>query len=444
MITHPPHQHPGSTSCNLRPYPQPTDIAARPTVNSTKPPGIFTPFCCEDLGDFDELNWEIFDGGIVHSPSLSQELQNAPGSVGTNLPSTSRIKFSGPIDWHEPTYGVSHITSPKAFESRTYWSSLLAQLQTVDLFVRDALLLNKPAVSNSLASIPAAANLAWLGKRYMHKILDTELPGYPDLQYSEHINLFLKHVNTPQFRRQLDDANTTTCAPTPINMVVDTKRDMLFKTLVHNICAEGHSAAFKKICSDRQGNIQQNIKNYCTYVDEIVARYVELRVVRIDLEYTPMAVQGLTIDQARKDLNRFLNNRRHKKLFAGQMGFIWKLENSDGRGLHFHLISFHIGADLTQQQHLAQQIGEYWIKVTQQRGSYRDCSRSDYSFKRLGIGRLCKGVPEMRANIFSVIKYLCKRDQALSIKGVPVIRHGQFKSSSHGATALFPEGLSLV
>lgn len=428
MAIHSTFNHPESPINNPRAVTPPIRITTHSTVTATKPPGIFTPFSCDGLGDYSELNWETIDGGPVMSHPMVQGVSNSQEPVSTKMPSTFHIKTSGPEVWHQPTDSSTHEASPNPIVIRDFWASLLPLLETVDYFVRDAMRLKRPTVASTVAPSAKPLEMTWLRDRYMTKIFDTELPIYPDFQFSEHVNLFLKHVNTPEFKTELTQAFTATGIHTPRDRkVVEQMVFKLFRSLATNICADGHSAAFKKLCSDRQGNIQRNIKNYCGYVDAILAQNLVLQVLRIDLEYTPAAVQGLSIDQARNDIKRFRNNQRHKKLFAGQKGFIWKMENGDRRGLHFHLILFFVGTEAAQPQFLAKQIGEYWVQVTGLRGSYQDSSQSIYPYKRLGVGMLGQNDLQRRTDLYRVVTYLCKRDQALSVKGVPTIHRGSVK-----------------
>lgn len=397
-------------------------------MSTTKPPGIFTPFSCNDLGDYSELNWEALDGGPVLSHPMVTGVSHTPGPGNPTMPSTFQIRNSGPVQWHQPTNSTTHDAIPNPIVTGAFWSALLPRLETVDHFVRDAMRLKRPTVASAGAPSPKRLEMTWLRDRHMTKILETELPDLPDFQFSEHVNLFLRHFGAPEFKARLAGAFTTTNPPRD-RQVANEMAFNLFSSLAMSICAEGHSAAFKKLCTDRQGNINENIKNYCDYVDAVLARNLVLQVLRIDLTYNPASAQDLSIDQARDDMNRFQNNLRHKKLFAGQRGYIWKMENSNRRGLHFHLISFFANTEAvaSQQQSLAQQIGEYWMKVTGQRGCYQDCSQSDYPYKRMGIGMLNQNDIQRRADLHRIVTYLCKRDQALSIKDVPVIHHGRVK-----------------
>ena len=61
-------------------------------------------------------------------------------------------------------------------------------------------------------------------------------------------------------------------------------------------------------------------------------------VLRIDFEYDKEIAKSVTIKQAKKDRDRYLNNMRNNELFKTVVGYIWKLEDGEQRGLHYQII----------------------------------------------------------------------------------------------------------
>lgn len=402
MINLPPHKNPNPATTGY------TTKSAHLLCNTGSPSKeigaksseVFVP-SLKVLGSYHFVNLEADDSDPVISHRRSQDLNNSSGS-------------ENPSANHSWGGDGSH------------WGGLRDLLEKIEGFVDAAMRLDIPQGLDLHSRRSGNFKLARLKSFYLKRIFEINLPNYPDFQFSEHVHLFMKHFEALEITRKYAELIKPRYPPRPSKDINDITSE-LFSLLARRICAEGHSDAFTKRCRDRQTNIQRNIKNYCDYVDALVERNSPLLVLRIDLEYTRSAVRALTIDQVRNDMKRFLNNQRHKKLFSGQRGFIWKLQNRDLRGLHFHVILFLSDAETTQPQILTQQIGEYWMQVTGDRGCYQDCSKSVYPYQRLGIGKLNLDDAEKLADLHSVVTYLCERDQVLTVKEVSSIHHGRLK-----------------
>lgn len=381
-------------------------------VSVSSLPSGFLPYKTTSLGDYCEFNWEI------------DEI--APENVELD----TQAKFQlGNIVPREPSPTTSSTDQSKVIPSLIkdcYWLLLFSKLQRITFFVQDAMRLHVSATTSKQPQKIEPLEINKLRSAHMTWVLanDFDLPDYPDLQFNEYVHLFIKHYDSPQIRNKFAELQKPSKSMNKLN---DSAFE-LFSLLATSICKEGNSPAFKKICRDRQSNIQRNIKSYCGYVDSIMEKNPRLLILRLDLAYVNTAVQGITIEQVRNDMNRFLNNSRHNKTFADQIGYIWKLQNSDQRGIHYHLIIYFTYKDYYQHQVLAKQIGEYWANITDKRGCYLDCSKSLYPYKRLGVGVV--GLPNdtvKRMDIHNVLTYLGKRDQSLTIKGVRVWRHAVLK-----------------
>lgn len=83
-------------------------------------------------------------------------------------------------------------------------------------------------------------------------------------------------------------------------------------------------------------------------------------VLRIDFGYIAEEREKITQEQARKDLERFLNNQRGNSLFKYMVGYIWKLEFGARKGLHFHFIIIFNGANVQKDVYVAWKVSEYW------------------------------------------------------------------------------------
>lgn len=196
----------------------------------------------------------------------------------------------------------------------------------------------------------------------------------------------------------------------------------LFNDFIRRIREVAASTKFKRKIRARVNSSKQNFQNYKEFIDELFKITSKLLVLRIDFEYDKDIAQQITIEQAQKDRDHFLNNMRNNELFKTVKGYIWKFEEGDIRGPHFHFIFFLDGSLSLKDAYLSEQFGRYWVEtVTQGRGIYYNCNRHPMNYRRLGIGMITHTDEIKRKNLMIVLKYLTKKDQYLKIKGARVI-----------------------
>jgi len=191
------------------------------------------------------------------------------------------------------------------------------------------------------------------------------------------------------------------------------------------------------------------------YIDKLFARYARLVVLRIDLGYaarpsganapslvansvTKASIEadtdtdgeteaeeeaekkvapGKSLARARSDLAKFLNNRRSNSIFDNMVGHIWKLEEGETKGYHFHLMVFGDGSKVQNDAHLAKQLGDYWQNViTMGDGVYYNCNRHKSEYRKLGIGRINHDDDQLRENLLLALAYMTKADQYLRVR----------------------------
>lgn len=189
-----------------------------------------------------------------------------------------------------------------------------------------------------------------------------------------------------------------------------------------------------------------------TYIDQLFDRYARLLVLRIDLGYVAWpnrasaaslfdagagtaadpetqteeepedekekrVAPGKSLPRARSDLAKFLNNRRSNSIFEHMVGHLWKLEEGETKGYHFHLFAFFDGSKVQQDAHLAKQLGEYWQNViTKGDGVYYNCNAHKSRYRKLGIGRIDHDDDQLRENLLLALAYVTKADQYLRVR----------------------------
>ncbi len=198
----------------------------------------------------------------------------------------------------------------------------------------------------------------------------------------------------------------------------DNNKVMIFNELINEIRKLSSSKEFKEQENLLISRARQNLSSSKRYVDKLLDCYSKLLVLRIDLSYQSKLALSITEVEARSDLQHFFNNRRNNKLFRAWVGYIAKLEYGVCRGYHFHLLIFMNGQLVQKDEHIARQIGEYWINgITGGRGLFFNCNakvfcNGVYGYKRVGIGMINHFDAEKRSIlIHDVVSYLCKKEQ---------------------------------
>ena len=84
------------------------------------------------------------------------------------------------------------------------------------------------------------------------------------------------------------------------------------------------------------------------------------------------------VDDATKDLNRLLNNRRSKPtIFEDNIGYVIKKEHTEDKGVHFHAFFMFDGQKVLKDAFKAHEIGTYWNEnITKGKGTYYNCNRT--------------------------------------------------------------------
>ena len=156
------------------------------------------------------------------------------------------------------------------------------------------------------------------------------------------------------------------------------------------------------------------------YMDALQNNYSKLCIVRVDLGYKKDEEDkvDISLDEANKDFNRMMNNRRGKpSIFKNQVGQMCLKEYTPKKGVHFHTVFVFDGNKVQKDAHMGDKIGEYWNELTEDRGSYFNCNRKEYKYK--GVGMLNHTDTEKREIIDKhVISYLHKDDDKQSLEPV--------------------------
>ena len=162
-----------------------------------------------------------------------------------------------------------------------------------------------------------------------------------------------------------------------------------------------------------------NFQNLVSYVNGLFAIYSRLIVIRLDLKYSAEFSPITDLQQVQADRNHFLANMRHNRLFNDLAGYIWKLEEGDQGGYHYHFIFFYTNEHILNHSYYAEEVGKYWRDVvTKGRGSYFSSNQASYRKQQLfpATGIINYHDERNRFGLVNFLAYLCKDEQSLTNK----------------------------
>jgi hypothetical protein len=157
--------------------------------------------------------------------------------------------------------------------------------------------------------------------------------------------------------------------------------------------------------------VNKRVQSTKKYIDALQSKHSKLCVVRVDLGYKKPYSNDMVLDDANKDFNRMLNNRRSKpSVFKHQVGYMCLKEYTKDKGVHLHTIFLYDGNKVQKDAHLGDKLGEYWKELTNGKGSHFNCNRQKYKHK--GVGMIHHKDTQKRKILDEyVTSYLCKDDK---------------------------------
>lgn len=162
---------------------------------------------------------------------------------------------------------------------------------------------------------------------------------------------------------------------------------------------------------------KKRLESTAQYLDALQEKHSKILIVRVDLAYSEK--ENVTLEQANKDFNRLLNNRRGKpKIFEHNIGYTEIVEHTQKKGVHFHTAFIFDGQKVNKDQIKGEQLGVHWRdNITKGKGIYYNCNRNDYG-ERHGIGMLDHKDAEKRKKADEALSYLCKDDEDQNIQKI--------------------------
>ncbi|WP_114968223.1 YagK/YfjJ domain-containing protein [Rhodoferax ferrireducens] len=229
----------------------------------------------------------------------------------------------------------------------------------------------------------------------------------PNYEFSENVKVFFEACNVMGL-----DHEQLTCRPLsalPHRRKIEAE---LFNDLIARIRTTCKSKKFKDQAYSRVYNATRNFRGTKIYIDRLFKRHSRLLAMRVDFGYKKEHASKLSVGDAQGHLKHFFNNMRSNKLFAPLLGYVWRRECGEEKGLHFHVVLFYDGSLTWKDEYIASKIGDYWNnQVTAGKGVFFNCNMDKKNrYKRLGIGMIHAADVDKRRNLLEAVKYLTKKE----------------------------------
>ena len=237
--------------------------------------------------------------------------------------------------------------------------------------------------------------------QYINELED----NFPDSKFSPYVNLYLR---TKTECRKFDD----------ITFIMALKKGLLSDT-------------FKKEIAQQRRYASEYKKEVLNYINGLFDYRSRLLVIRIDLSYRKRLFRKITTNISNKPLSKqkhklealkawSLEVREHRKMLIKQLkkqyskgfvGYMWKLEYTEMKSFHYHMMFFLDGSEHREDITIAQNIGELWVnQITQGDGLYWNCNAYKDKYRNLGVGMISHHEDVLRDNVINTALYLVKKD----------------------------------
>ncbi len=167
-------------------------------------------------------------------------------------------------------------------------------------------------------------------------------------------------------------------------------------------------SCFKKQLSNLSRIDSRNTESMQNYIDALFNCYSRLLVVRVDFHYRKTEYEYLTLERVADDRDSFL--RMAKRQYRNLVGLCWKLEYGKDRTFHYHMLFFFNGAEVRQDVTFGQQLGELWVSITGNVGTYFNCNADKSRYEQCYLGQINYFDYEKRGALLQA-NYLTKADE---------------------------------
>lgn len=164
----------------------------------------------------------------------------------------------------------------------------------------------------------------------------------------------------------------------------------------------------------------KNTLSMVNWLNGLFERHSRLLVLRVDFGYAVHMTRCTWLEQAKRDREAFLAQRRSDPLFKHMLGYCWKLEYGPYKGLHYHLLLLYDGSKVHRDVDLTWLLGQRWQTVTDNRGVFFS---SNYRARKHfpghpdnGLGLVAHDDAIKIAALGRVVRYLTKFDTLMCLE----------------------------
>ncbi|MGZ3752427.1 MAG: hypothetical protein ACXVAU_14190 [Mucilaginibacter sp.] len=216
-----------------------------------------------------------------------------------------------------------------------------------------------------------------LNKFSKNKTMENLLLSFPGHKFNPYIGLLLtsyyqlteKYGNTADLgviANYLDSLHELKPNKNYDNL---THKINVINELIDNVKSQLASEKFKESVAKHNRKLRQNCDSSDKYIDGLLKKYPKLIAVHLevfnkfDIYNSPTSDIRNQLLQAKKDLKRFLNNKRSNKLLNHRVGYMWKLDYRPVKGICSNIVLFFDDSILKEYPHIEKDISEYWLKT---------------------------------------------------------------------------------
>lgn len=188
--------------------------------------------------------------------------------------------------------------------------------------------------------------------------------------------------------------------------------------LIALIRKKAREKVFKRNLYDRENNSKRRYQTGIDFVDGVFNVYSKVVAIRLDLYYRKECTAELTIDRVQDDLARLWRNSKKNKLFKHFVGYIRRLEYTEIKRYHVHLIIFFNGHEVEKDYHYANEIGKYWVEcITKGDGWFNNCNQDKAKYEHCAIGMIDHhNMQKIQWLKEKCVGYLAKDEQCVEIQ----------------------------
>ncbi|OJU85896.1 MAG: hypothetical protein BGN93_09840 [Acinetobacter sp. 39-4] len=196
------------------------------------------------------------------------------------------------------------------------------------------------------------------------------------------------------------------------------RKGVLINRLVSKLDELIYNEPYKQIRRNRADKSEHQYKRSIKLVTRLRETNSKLLVLRIDFSLKGQEFNATSLEEIREYLSKLLKRFHFDTALPEIVGYIWKLEFGEQKGYHYHCIFFLDGNKYQKDAYYADQIGQVWQKITEEKGIYFNCHRDKFKYRHLAIGMARHDDQEFFDNLDQVLIYICKQDQFLIEKSL--------------------------